>query len=134
MNRFSSRGRRRRETLEGAGVALANQYKEQGLEMLRDHAQFEDGSVSVEAGLMEMLSRMETGRFKVFKDPGAARIITPMPAPKHPHKTVQEYRQLAERCREMGRTVSAENERAEFLARARTWDRIADRLGRAAPH
>jgi len=36
--------------------------------MLHEHAQFEDGSVSVEAGLMEMLSRMETGRFKVFKD------------------------------------------------------------------
>jgi hypothetical protein len=58
----------RRETLEGAGIALANQYKAQGLEMLHEHAQFEDGSVSVEAGLMEMLSRMETGRFKVFKD------------------------------------------------------------------
>jgi hypothetical protein len=27
-----------------------------------------DGGVSVEAGLMEMLSRMETGRFKVFKE------------------------------------------------------------------
>lgn len=57
----------RRETLEGAGVALAQQYKEQGLNMLHEHAQFEDGSVSVEAGLMDMLSRMQTGRFKVFK-------------------------------------------------------------------
>jgi hypothetical protein len=36
--------------------------------MLRDHAHFDDGSVSAEAGLMEMLSRMETARFKVFKD------------------------------------------------------------------
>ena len=27
----------RRETLEGAGVALAEQYKEQGLEMLWEH-------------------------------------------------------------------------------------------------
>jgi hypothetical protein len=35
--------------------------------MLLDHAQFEDGSVSVEAGLMDMLSRMQTGRFKVFR-------------------------------------------------------------------
>ena len=58
----------RRETLEGAGIAFANQYKAQGLEMLYEHAQFEDGSVPVEAGLMEMLSRMETGRFKVFGD------------------------------------------------------------------
>jgi hypothetical protein len=58
----------RRETLEGAGIAFANQYKAQGLEMLYEHAQFEDGSVPVEAGLMEMLSRKETGRFKVFGD------------------------------------------------------------------
>jgi hypothetical protein len=55
----------RRETLEGAGIALATQYREQGLEMLHEHAQFEDGSVSVEAGLMEMLGRMQSGRFKV---------------------------------------------------------------------
>jgi hypothetical protein len=36
--------------------------------MLYQHAQFEDGGVSVEAGLMEMLSRMATGRFKLFQD------------------------------------------------------------------
>jgi Terminase RNaseH-like domain len=57
----------RRETLEGAGIALAEQYKEQGLDMLYEHAQFEDGSVSVEAGLMKMLTMMQAGRFKVFK-------------------------------------------------------------------
>jgi hypothetical protein len=57
----------RRETLEGAGIALATQYTEQGLDMLHEHAQFEDGSVSVEAGLMAMLDRMQSGRFKVFK-------------------------------------------------------------------
>src|SRR5262249_22674285 len=57
----------RRETLEGAGIALAKQYEDQGLDMLHEHAQFEDGSVSVEAGLMDMLTRMEGGRFKVFK-------------------------------------------------------------------
>jgi hypothetical protein len=54
--------------LEGAGIALAEQYREQGLYMLRDHAQFEDGSVSVEAGLMAMLDRMRTGKLKVFKE------------------------------------------------------------------
>jgi hypothetical protein len=32
-----------------------------------EHAQFEDGSVSVQAGLMDMLDRMQSGRFKVFK-------------------------------------------------------------------
>jgi hypothetical protein len=57
----------RRETLEGAGVALAQQYKAQGLNMLYTHAQFKDGSVSVEAGLMGMLDRMQTGKLKVFK-------------------------------------------------------------------
>jgi phage terminase large subunit-like protein len=57
----------RRETLEGAGVALAEQYREQGLDLLFEHAQFEDGSVSVEAGLMKMLTMMQAGRFKVFK-------------------------------------------------------------------
>src|SRR4051794_14098408 len=56
-----------RETLEGAGVALARQYGAQGLDMLIEHAQFEDGSVSVEAGLMDMLDRMKTGRFKVMR-------------------------------------------------------------------
>src|SRR5262249_50169327 len=55
-----------RETLEGAGVALARQYGAQDLDMLPQHAQFEDGSVSVEAGLMDMLDRMKTGRFKVL--------------------------------------------------------------------
>ena len=58
----------KRETLEGAGVALSEQYRDQGLYMLRDHAQFEDGSVSVEAGLMIMLDRFRTGKLKVFKE------------------------------------------------------------------
>jgi phage terminase large subunit-like protein len=57
----------RRETLEGAGIALAQQYNAQGLDLLHTHAQFEDGSVSVEAGLMDMLDRMQTGRFKVHE-------------------------------------------------------------------
>jgi phage terminase large subunit-like protein len=56
----------RRETLEGAGIALAEQYGAQGLNMIAQHAQFVDGSVSVEAGLMDMLTRMETGKLKVF--------------------------------------------------------------------
>ena len=57
----------RRETLEGAGIALAKQYREHGLSMMGTHAQFTDGSVSVEAGLMDMLDRMKLGRFKVFR-------------------------------------------------------------------
>ena len=35
--------------------------------MLGVHAQFDDGSVSVEAGLADMLIRMESGRLKVFE-------------------------------------------------------------------
>lgn len=54
------------QTLAGAGIALAKQYGEHGLNMLGSHAQFSDGSNSVEAGLMEILDRMQTGRFKVF--------------------------------------------------------------------
>jgi hypothetical protein len=57
----------RRETLEGAGKPLAEQYGKQKLNMLSEHACFEDGSVSVEAGFADMLTRMETGRFKVQK-------------------------------------------------------------------
>jgi Terminase RNaseH-like domain len=60
-----------RETLEGAGIALAAQYREQGLNLLHEFAHYVEGdgkkSVSVEAGLMDMLQRMESGRFKVFK-------------------------------------------------------------------
>jgi len=55
-----------RGTLENAGVPLASQFRDQGLNLLPEPAAFADGSVSVEAGCMEMLTRMESGRFKVF--------------------------------------------------------------------
>jgi hypothetical protein len=63
---------RRRETLEDAGISLARQYEAQGLDILPIHTQFEPvgreaGSVSVEAGLFDILTRMQTGRFKVFR-------------------------------------------------------------------
>lgn len=50
-----------------AGTNLATQYKDQGLRMLPERATFTDGSNSVEAGLMDMLDRMQTGRWKVFR-------------------------------------------------------------------
>ena len=68
----------RREMLEGAGIALAEQYGAQGLNMLYQHAQFEDGSVSVEAGLMQMLTRMETGKFQGLQS--AAGLVRGIPA------------------------------------------------------
>lgn len=39
-----------------SGEQLAEQYRQQGVNMLPDHAQFSDGSVGVEAGLMETRS------------------------------------------------------------------------------
>lgn len=50
---------------KGSGVQLAEQYRAQGLNMLAEKATFEDGSNGVEAGIMDMLDRMQTGRFKV---------------------------------------------------------------------
>ena len=60
---------------KGSGVALKEQYRVQGLKMLKDKATHPPeknevegtGGNSVEAGIMDMLDRMQTGRFKVFK-------------------------------------------------------------------
>lgn len=41
-------------------------YAEHGLNMLGQHATFEDGTNGVEAGVLDMLQRMQTGRWKVF--------------------------------------------------------------------
>lgn len=51
---------------KGSGEQLMAQYKAQGLNMLKERATFEDGSNGVEAGLADMLARMQTQRFKVF--------------------------------------------------------------------
>lgn len=51
---------------KGSGEPLKEQYRKQGLNMLPEKATFEDGSNGVEAGIMEMLDRMQTNRFKVF--------------------------------------------------------------------
>jgi phage terminase large subunit-like protein len=53
-----------------AGENLAAQYKAQGLKMLPERATFDDGGNSVEAGVTEMLDRMLTGRWKVFRTCG----------------------------------------------------------------
>jgi phage terminase large subunit-like protein len=52
---------------KGSGEQLANQYRGHGLNMLKERATFEDGTNGVEAGLMDMLDRMQTGRLKVAK-------------------------------------------------------------------
>lgn len=53
-----------------SGVTLAKSYTDQGLKMCLEKATFEDGSNGVEAGIMEMLDRMQTGRWKVFSTCG----------------------------------------------------------------
>ncbi|TGQ89448.1 DNA packaging protein [Mesorhizobium sp. M2D.F.Ca.ET.185.01.1.1] len=51
---------------KGSGEALAAQYRTQGLNMLPERATWEDGGNGVEAGVTEMLDRMQSGRWKVF--------------------------------------------------------------------
>lgn len=52
---------------ESTGKPLASLYREKPCEllMLPTHATFEDGSISTEAGILEIDQRMTTGRFKV---------------------------------------------------------------------
>ncbi len=51
---------------KGSGQQLAAQYKAQGLAMLKERATFEDGSNGLEAGVAQMLERMQTRRLRVF--------------------------------------------------------------------
>lgn len=51
---------------KGSGEQLAKQYRDQGLAMLPERATFDDGTNGVEAGVSDMLQRMQTGRWKVF--------------------------------------------------------------------
>ena len=47
---------------------LAQIYRKHGLKMHMTHATFETGGNSVEAGITEMLERMQTGRLMVFRE------------------------------------------------------------------
>lgn len=53
---------------KGSGVQLKEQYAGVGLRMMGERATYPNGSNSVEAGVMEILDRMKTGRFRVFSD------------------------------------------------------------------
>lgn len=72
---------------KGSGEQLAEQYRQQGLEMLPERATFDDGTNGLEAGVSEMLDRMQTGRLKVFS---------------HLHEWFEEFRMYH---RENGRIV-----------------------------
>lgn len=51
---------------KGSGEQLALQYASAGLRMLKERSTFDNGTNGVEAGICDMLDRMQTGRFKVF--------------------------------------------------------------------
>ena len=52
---------------KGSGTPLAQLYRQEGLRMLPGHSTFVDGSLSPEAGILEIQERMQTGRFKVAR-------------------------------------------------------------------
>src|SRR5262249_48012933 len=54
----------------GSGDTIANLYRSLGVNMLRERATFPDGGNSVEAGVLELIERMQTGRFKIFRHLG----------------------------------------------------------------
>lgn len=51
---------------KGSGDQLTPQYTAQGLYMLPEKASHPNGGIGVEVGLLDMLDRMLSGRFKVF--------------------------------------------------------------------
>jgi hypothetical protein len=51
---------------KGSGQQLSAIYKSKGLNMLPEKAEHAEGGYGVEAGITEMLERMQTGRLKVF--------------------------------------------------------------------
>ena len=54
---------------KGSGKQLAEIYRAEGLNLNQEHAQFDDDRGNgVEAGIMDMLDRMQTGRWKVFNN------------------------------------------------------------------
>lgn len=50
---------------KGSGNQLAEQYRKQGLNLLPEKATHVAGGFGLEAGIMDMLERMQSGRFKV---------------------------------------------------------------------
>ena len=56
---------------KNTGISMMEAYKQQQMLMLPDYATWPDGSISVEAGVSELHSRMLKGQFKV-----ASHILT----------------------------------------------------------
>lgn len=65
-----------RQADKGSGKSLTEQYRQEGLNMTREHftnppsqgQKDGTGGVSVEAGIMEIYTRMQTKRLKIFKN------------------------------------------------------------------
>ena len=65
-----------RQADKGSGKSLTEQYRKEGVNMLRDHfsnpssngMKEGSGGNSVEAGIMEILTRMQTKRLKIFRN------------------------------------------------------------------
>jgi len=53
---------------KGSGKTLAEQYRELGVNMLPGPVKHVDGGNSVEAGISDILNRMQTGRLKIFSN------------------------------------------------------------------
>ncbi len=56
------------QTQKDTGVPMRDTYRDEGLNMLPERSQFEDGSIGVEPGIQIMLNRMVKGQFKVFSN------------------------------------------------------------------
>ncbi len=61
------------QTEKGSGITLAEQFRDEGMGLLHDHAQFQRlpdetkvSKTSREAGISQIYSRMTSGRFRVF--------------------------------------------------------------------
>jgi hypothetical protein len=52
---------------KGSGKQLAEQYRGAGMNLTPTHATFEDETWGVEAGILQMHERMDTGKFKVLR-------------------------------------------------------------------
>ena len=50
---------------KGSGVALASQYRAEGLRMMHEHATWPEGGFSTEAGIEEMRGRERNGKLKI---------------------------------------------------------------------
>lgn len=50
-----------------SGMQLAQSYRDEGVNMLQEHATHPAGGYGTEAGISDLMTRMQTGRLKVFE-------------------------------------------------------------------